>query len=559
MDMKKEIMKNIIIFILLLIITLGVFQYTIAIRKPWFNTISEGRHQWLSGATLKYSRMWWQDGILNSKFLLLSNPKSVEFPNLSSRIPELSYPVGSIIPIYLISKIIRQEPSLTMIMGYNLLNHFLITFILSLTIFIFLKKLDINYIYSFTLSIIPILTELFLPGPLYWHQNVFFADQAVILPFVLIIFFELLTDDIKNKKLSKLINILSSVTFFYGMITDWLFIFIALTIYIKRIILEKNKKNYSKLIRQSIIFWLPISIGLILHFIQILRFSSIDFIVNKLNYYSIIGFNSKIFEFSVTFWLGYMSTYFGRAGSIMLMGSIFLFILILIQAIILKKQGKNIDIKIKKIIVFISIAIFPCLLQIYTFPHHSYVHDFSTLKFSIPLAFLPFILIPLAVSFLFKLKIELNKINIKATLIIVIILISAGVYVFIEHRRFSAIFPIPNRTYQSIGIFISQNSKYEDVIFSPDTQILDNPPQLLSLAMKRIYKINSLDEIMEKTENIKQIFKINIFLTSKNINNNISGLEELISNADELIEDKKNDFYLYKIPADKFLKVYNTI
>jgi len=550
MKINKEKVKNITTVILLIMIILVVFQYTLEIRKPWFGKISDGGHQWLSGTTLKYSRIWWDQGAVNLKFATFANPSSVEFPNLKSQIPELSYPPGEIIPIYTISKIINQEPNLNIVMGYNLFNHFLIIVFLSLIIFIFLRQIGFNIFYSFLFSIIPILTESLLPGPIYWHQNVFFADQAVILPFVLIIFLAVIRDNIKNQAKFKILNFIEALVFFWGIMTDWLFIFVFLTIYILRFKPYKIKNNFYIIFKKTLIFWLPIIIAALLYIAQLIRFDLIKLIIYKLNYYSFAGSNSKIMFFSAHFWLSYIPNYFGRAGSIILMGIIFLFGLIIWQIIILKRRKEIIDIKVKKIMSLASIALIPCLLQIYFFPHHSYVHDFSTLKFSIPMALLPFILIPLAIVFILELDIDFKKINTKATVLIIILLIIAGTYTIKEHSRAIKIFPTPKKSFHIIGNFLDKNTEYEDVVFSPDIEIAANPPQELALSMKRVYKIDSLDEISKKVKGRTEEFVINIFFTKKD---NMEKFQEIKDSAYETRQDEINNLYLYKIKKDYFI------
>lgn len=249
--------------ILLLSINLVVFEYTVEIREPWFGELSGSvdhenghHHQWLTGSTLIFSINWYREGPLNTKFAMIENPKSIEFPTLDSRRLYTSYFPLSILPIYIISLIVGHEPTPAIIMDYNLLNHFLIAFFLSMIIFFFLRQLKIDLLNSFLFSIIPILMELLLPAPLYWLQNVYFADQAVILPFVICIFLEVLRDSVNNANHLKIVNILQNVILFLGFLTDWLFVFIALTTYTKSIISKEIliSKNITLFLKKSLYF-----------------------------------------------------------------------------------------------------------------------------------------------------------------------------------------------------------------------------------------------------------------------------------------------------------------
>ena len=55
----------------------------------------------------------------------------------------------------------------------------------------------------------------------------------------------------------------------------------------------------------------------------------------------------------------------------------------------------------------------PCIIQVMVFSNHSIVHDFSMLKFSVPLATIPFVLLPIMIFLLSNksFNIKLKNIN----------------------------------------------------------------------------------------------------------------------------------------------------
>lgn len=115
-----------------------IFVYTIRVRSPWFGAYTENEHEWLTGSTVKFARNWYREGPWNIRFAMLENPESPEFPTFDSRVPYVSYPPGTVIPIYLIGLVSRHEPGISMVMEYNLLNQWLISIILALIVFFFL-------------------------------------------------------------------------------------------------------------------------------------------------------------------------------------------------------------------------------------------------------------------------------------------------------------------------------------------------------------------------------------------------------------------------------------
>jgi len=113
---------------LLFIITTWFFLNTLETRKPWRTVLSDTHHQWLSGSTLKFVNNWFEEGPVSLKFGMIENPNSIEFPTLLSRGPYPSYPPGTIIPVYVLAKIMGRELTPSLLMKYNLINHFLIAF-----------------------------------------------------------------------------------------------------------------------------------------------------------------------------------------------------------------------------------------------------------------------------------------------------------------------------------------------------------------------------------------------------------------------------------------------
>lgn len=553
-------------------ITIGIFQYTVRIRKPWFGTLSTKHHQRNSVKELLYSKNWYREGALNLKFVMMKNPKSIEFPTLLSREPYISYPPGAVLPIYIISKLRRHEPTISLLMKYNLLNHFFIAFFISLIIFFFLLQLKFSYLNSFILSLVPISLELLLPAPLYWHQNVFFTDQAVILPFVLFVFFEVIRESIKNRKISISTNFLQSSVFFYGILTDWLFVFIALTVYIKRIFNGEIRKDFNPFIKMSLKYWFPALLALFLFAFQLYSLPAFSNIIERFLFRT--GLNARgvgyIVNFYNRFWEGHIAKGYGEVAIGLLWMSLFLFILSFIYIGFQHFHKRQVEERIKKTLSLISILLIPCFLYTYFFRNNSWIHDFSALKFSIPLATVPFILIPILIFSFLKIdltnlslglrisyKNQKKEVKFKLPVMILCIIILVGIYLKNEHPRFKSFFPYPDKSLEKIGEFISSNTQYKDVIFSPNFEISIKGSTLLYYSMKRVYKIDSIFDIYTKTNEIDSNFEINIFLIDKTVSINSHGIKELISMAYDI--KQIDNLYLYKIRKDDFLEKFEEI
>jgi hypothetical protein len=563
--------KVLVLVILLFAITFSIFLYTVKIRRPWFGNLSPGHHQWLTGSTLKFAKNWYREGPFGLKFGMFENPKSIEFPTLESRKPYASYPPGTVIPIYLISKIVGSEPRPTFIMWYNLLNHFLIAFFLGLIIFFLVLDVKLGYSYAFLLSLIPITIELLMPSPLYWHQNVFFSDQAVILPIVLFTFLEVIRNRVKNRKAAVSITLLQSLIAFYGILTDWLFLFIALAIYIKRICNGEMGRNFRNWLKNSFLYWISTILALLLFLLQ-LSMLKYD-IVGTFMFRSGLSEESKIYtsNFFQTFWRGHIAQGYGTIAIIILWFCLFLSIILLTSALYNRFRKKPAEERLKKVISLIVIMTIPFFVQIYTFKNHSAVHSFSTLKLSLTLALVPFALSPLLIFILLekyfeRIPLELDGINLlinekKETtkimvdfrlLLVMILILFTSIYVKIELPNFRALFPEPGN--YSAEVFLAQNTRHQDIVFSTDYEIPCNPPQQLSYSMKRVYKIDSLSDIFDMVSDVNSDYTIDIFFSDANETINNQGIQELTKLANIVVYE--NNYHLYKIEKPAFLELY---
>jgi len=540
--------KLICIFLLFLI-TFFVFQYTLELREPWrVDGLSNEDHQWLTASTVKYSKNWYIEDPISLKFAMLDNPKSIEFNTLSSRKPYTSYPPGTIIPIYIISEIKGSEPTPLLVMDYNLLNHFLIAFLLSLIVFFTFLRLKLDLISAFIFSTIPILLELLLPGPLYWHQNVFFADQAVILPFVSFIFLEIIISSYtKSKEILTALSIFQSIIMFYGILTDWFFIFIAFVVYLKRIFNREmiDEINIYSFLKESLKYWLPAILSLSLFIMQLLYLGTINQTIDK-------GLlrtgGSRITDFVSKLQSHLFNDYGAMLTGILLISLIICSIIALFM-ILRYLRNKKIYEDINNTLYIIGILAIPCFLQILTFKDHTFFHEFSVLKFSVLYATIPFVFTPLLLYLVFKHSKFINnnlkgrKINGLLILSLLCLTMVSGLVVY-ENPDKTNLFPDVNDNIKLLGNSINKNVGYNDIVFSPDFEVRMNPPQIISYSMKRVYKVNSTDEIKEKIKNIEGDYRVVILFLNKPRN------WEILDNA-TLIKD--NNYYYYII-SPKSLK-----
>lgn len=90
---------------------------------------------WTTGGSAVTAANWYREGAWRLRFVMYWAPDSVELDALGAREPYISFPPGAIIPIYLMAKAARRDPTPAMVMGYSLFIHLLTTVTLGLLIY----------------------------------------------------------------------------------------------------------------------------------------------------------------------------------------------------------------------------------------------------------------------------------------------------------------------------------------------------------------------------------------------------------------------------------------
>ncbi len=399
----REVSHLLLLGCLTLLIVI-LFSYTVSIRRPWFGVLSMEHHQWLTGSTMKYARNWYREGAWNLRFLLLDNPRSVEFPTIGDRGIYISYPPGTILPIYAISLLSRHEPSAPMIMGYNLATQLLLALVLAFTVYFLLIRL-LHRVYAVLFAAIPALCVLLLPSPLYWFQNVYFSDQAVILPYALLLFSEVLRDGTLTPRQRRVLDVLQGLILFFGFLTDWLFVFLGVIVFAKRVLLGQNGRTWRAFLLRSLAFWAGPALALGLFAWQLAAFNCWKLLFDR---YALRTGNSddarKMMQstgFFDQYWKGAVGNGLGAWAVYLLWGCLLICCLAIVwhlgRRIGRWRTGKvpeSLQNGAIQLVALMSMTLLPTFIEIYFFKNHSWVHDFAALKMLLPFSLVPFVLLP---------------------------------------------------------------------------------------------------------------------------------------------------------------------
>ena len=579
MTKKTLIIRIFVCILLLLVVTLMVFDYTLKIRKPWFDVLSD-HQQAQTGSMLIWTKGWYRNGALNLRFSMMDNPESIEFNELLDRAPYTSYLPGALVPVHIINLLRQTEPTARSLMAYNLTQHFLIAYFLALLIFFFLKRLGFSCLNAFVLSVIPILAELLLPGPLYWHQNTFGFIQAAVLPYALYILLEVLRDSDFSRKTKRILNIFQVLVFWYGTFVNWTFFFVAISVYVKRI-MEGSMEEGKDFVRRTLVFWMSYVAAVLCMVVHQLFFvrSFMGMIESFFLRTGISqGFDSTKFvhTFFEHFWMDHMVDSYGMVGSCLFMAGIVVMVGGITYLIYGRVKKLDVNKDIRSCVYLMCILIFPPILYVYTFRNWSVVHDMSTIIFSVPLATAVLVLVPVLIMLIVQNSLfgRKNRLGLlqgqnRNVWIFLVILIACSLYIIDVHPGYRKMFPKPNDAYKEIGEFLAENTNYNDIIFTPTfaPEFMDKQ-QFISYSMKRVYPMWSFNDVYEKVKDVEdKNYVVNVLFVNREFRGYRNGYGEInlgydrIDNGVKELEKvsfdirEQNGVYLYKINRDVLLKM----
>ena len=569
---RKSVWKDGLALLLLLVFVILVFEYTVAIRRPWFGVLSvdELSYQAISGLMLTAVQYWHQEGPTQLHFGMLLNPPSVEFENLADRLPNLSYPPGAALSFYVWTKLLHRLPTPAELMRFNLMNHFLIGWVLTLTAYTVLRRGGYGRPDAVLLSTTTGAFILLMPASLYWHQNVYVFDQAVILPFALVVLLECLRGATAQWFPEWAVNVLQGVIFFMGTLTEWLFVFIALSFYALRLFTGDLGADVRTFLWRTTCFWLPVTLAPSLFFFQLESFDGWGDFLKTGRHRAGIG-QEVVYDhggpadFTSWFWERHMADAYGWEGVVLIWGALVLSLGALYY--LLRRGGGRLDKSAKLVLQLVGITVVPCLLQVYVFRQHSLQHPFSALKFSVPLSLVSFIALPVLIDRVLRGRLfAFAKLHLPGStrgvgkasgvsLAALLVVLLGALYISANHKSYAEYFPDPITEPAEIAYFVRDNTEYRDIVFSRSFEIPLDAVEMLSYSMKRVYRALTLDDIHRKVRRLDELdrdYTINL-LVLKEDQDLSAGMRNLIARGSET--RRSGSLRLVKIEPEAFRRL----
>ena len=483
---KKFIKKNNIICLGLIFISI-LFIVSYYLRQHYVGTLSDDRDQWITAHSLLIIDNWFKDGIFNNRFLGITIPNSIEFNSISERFPYISYPGGAQLIIYIIKILFPSFETLKIIHYYGFFNQYLISIIIFFIVLNFEFK---NYNQKFLFATFAATSYIFFPHPYYTHIGNYFSDTAVILFLVIIYYFEVKIQLLILKiKSPKYLYFLQTFFLIIAAFIDYVAISIALGIFIMRLIhyFNESKKNIYFFIFNFFQLVVPVIFVYIIYFSHVYNSGYGENLYNvflqrtslqNINENFFLNFSHNFFNFFVK-WKGW---------------SIYVIPMILCYCYCVYKYSKLKSIHYYIVIIGFSVGFIHLILL----SHHSSNHEFSTLKFFVPISIGFFGTMPLSILSLNKIK--LVNFFFKDKLIFIYFLIFYSFFIcakFIFTGK-TNIFPKPYVKNSEHAYLIKEHAKFNYVYLTNNKkfEILNLPPQMLAISKKKVYYFSNYNSLI---------------------------------------------------------------
>ena len=571
---------GVVCVVLLLVLASGCFAYSVHLRRPWFNTSPVCLETWLTAGAMMWARYWYREGAVKLRFGLYLDPDSIEFPTQESRDVYTSYPPGTMLPIYAVSKLLGREPSMAIVMAYNLFCHFVITALLSLLVFAFLRSIQTSYVDAFLLATIPIFIELLLPAPFFHHQISYFHDLSVLHIFVLYVVLEFFRDRTENRRARTALSLAQTVIAFFGILSDWLFAFVTLCLYLKRFVTGEivpfkgttAKAAARAFLSNSVRFWFSFVLALSLFVLQLYHFGQFGVLYSRFRERTGMRAGTFLaFGRRNHFWDHHMVRGYGETGrSLVYLSMIALAVLMVYAAYrLVRRKAPNRTLNRAVTVMFLILT--PCLLQVTFLRQHSshILHFFAAAKFALPLAIIPFVLLPVAVLAVFNRNLATFSVaRIRAlfartdpaprprwSLLPPLLVVLAAYYVYGQSPNLTKQFlKPPEHEPITIGQFIDEHTAYEDVLFTQDANLeTKTMPSRLAYNLKHVYRVMSLGDIQAKLQDVQGEYIVNFLVREENLPMLPQDLLRLLASAYRC--NTFEGLLLYKVCKTDFLDI----
>jgi len=410
---------------------------------------------------------WLENGFWNERGISFLNPPSIEFPSLLSRQPYVSFPCGAQLPPFVLVQALGGNVTPGLFHTWGLVWHGVIGWLLICGLLLFSTKEQEP---ERTLgAFLPGFLWLGTRGPLIFFPTLWFADHAVLLPFVLVGLAEVIVAHaLLRERHRQWITWSLPALIFWGTYTDWLFVPLCAVILVYRLLRHRDVRAvFPAFVRQIA---LPAALAITLFLLQLFWVLGPHFVSALLERFLVRSMDTAgAFERHASL-LWYIYGHFVDS-----MGGLTVALTVL-ALLLLCTRPRTIPRPLTDFLVLLSV---PSVLLLLIFRQHSAVHQFTVVKCMIPTCILLGSILPRALVFPYKQ-------SILAMLCIVLLLYEGRQY-------WISVDPPVDRQALEWEEAVRRSFGYYAVLFTPEPgfAIPEKPPGQLARSRKRIYQFDT--------------------------------------------------------------------
>lgn len=552
------------IITLTLLLSIG-FALSLQLGEEPVHGWKPGYWSWFTSSLVTYSSNWYHEGPTALGFGMFEYPDSIEFNKLKDRRHYNSYPPGYAVPVYLVSKLLGTPPNHDIVIGVSKINLFFTGLFLSLTAYILYRRHIENRILTSLYSAIPGLTAYFTPS----IRNIFSThvspDIAVILPFTIVVFLEILRDNTRINP--KLTDALLAAALFFGTLTEWLILFTAAGITVKRFFTWQTRPWKKTFLKDLEKIWAPIIIALILWLSISAYHGNMKRITRR---YEDSGLTTeRALSFSENAGLAVKKLFNLYGGwpilKVVKYAGILYALLLAGYGYSVRYKGKKRSQDFEKLFHYTYLLSIPILIHTTLFIRHALkpTHPFPFAKLILPfnliiLVFLPLSLLITAGRIRFKTEDKDSEKIINAlTLFLLASMVVCCTLLFWTLKDEYTVRDEVMSTNIDEANFIRENTGYNDFLVSNQYWISEFPPQAISHSRKPVHRLpenSSFRQACIKTHGINGDYTLNIVARNSMGPGGLDVKGNFRENEYNILSSTQLDLNIYRIEGDKFRK-----
>jgi len=410
---------------------------------------------------------WLENNFWNERGVSFWNPPSIEFPSLVSRQPYVSYPCGAQLPIFVLAKTLGRNVTPSFFHIWGLVWHGVIGGLLICGLLLF--DADGKEPERGLGAFLPGFVWLGGRGPLTFFPTMWYADIVVLLPFVLVGLVEVIVaHGLLRERYRRWLTWSLPGVIFWGTYTDWLFVPLCAVIFLYRLLRYRDIKAILPAFVWQVA--IPAALAVTLFLLQLFWVLGPHFVSALLERFLVRSIDTAgAFKRHASL-LWYVYGHFVQA-----MGGLTIALTVL-ALLWLCARPETIPSPLRD---FLVLLLVPSVLLLLIFRQHSAVHQFTIVKFMIPICILLGSILPRALVFPYKQRV--------LVMLCIVFLLYEGWQYWI------AVDPPVDRQALAWEEAVRRRFGYADVLFTPEPsfEIPETPPGQLARSRKRIYQFDA--------------------------------------------------------------------